>query len=146
MTPIIIAIIAFMLLELANVLSLYFSKDSARGNGIGVFKAWEKSKSDPEMNNFATYLVDWVAGTKLIFLALLCVIVLFGTPIMHFWALWALMISIAVYYWKLHPMIKKMDREDQLNTKGYSKQLGGMIAIILLLFLIVFVYTMIQML
>jgi hypothetical protein len=40
------------------------------------FNAWEKSKADPEIHQFIRYLVDWVAGTKLIFIALLVVILL----------------------------------------------------------------------
>jgi hypothetical protein len=93
---------------------------------------------------FRSYLVNWVAGTKLIFLALLAVILLFGTPMMHFWSLWALMLSISTFYWKLYPLVKKMDKEDQLTPKGYSKQLGVMITIMLLVFLIIFTYTIIQ--
>ncbi|MFW9834705.1 MAG: hypothetical protein ACFFEK_11970 [Candidatus Thorarchaeota archaeon] len=145
MSLIIIAIIAFMFLEVSNVLALYFKKDSKTANSVGVFTAWEKSKSDPEIHNFTTYLVDWVAGTKLIFLALLTVIIIFGTPMMHFWALWALMISIASFYWKLYPLAKKMDKEDQVTPKGYSRTLGAMITVFIIVFLSVAIYTVIQM-
>ena len=144
MSLLVIVMAAFMLLEFSNVLALYFRKDSKMANSVGVFNAWEKSKSDSEMHNFATYLVNWVAGTKLIFLALLTVIILFGTPMMHFWALWALMLSISTFYWKLYPLVKKMDNESQLTPKGYSRQLGVMISAFLIIFLIVFVYTFIQ--
>ncbi|MFX1607229.1 MAG: hypothetical protein ACFFDD_15190 [Promethearchaeota archaeon] len=144
MSLIVIVIAAFMLLEFSNVVVLYFRKDSSIANGVGVFNAWEKSKSDSEMHNFAKYLVNWVAGTKLIFLALLTVIILFGTPMMHFWALWALMLSIATFYWKLYPLVKKMDEESQLTPKGYSRTLGVMISVFLIIFLVVFVYTFIQ--
>ena len=145
MSLIIIVILFFMFLEFSNVLALYFRKDSKTANSVGVFNAWEKSKSDPEMHNFTTYLVNWVAGTKLIFLALLAVILLFGTPMMHFWALWALMLSISTFYWKLYPLVKKMDKEDQLSTKGYSRTLAVMISVFLIIFLITFGYTLIQM-
>ena len=145
MSLIVIAILAFMFLELSNVLALYFKKDSKTTNSIGVFNAWEKSKSDPGLHNFTTYLVDWVAGTKLIFLALLTVIIIFGTPMMHFWALWALMISIASFYWKLYPLATKMDKEDQLAPKGYSRTLGAMITVFIIVFLVIAIYTVIQM-
>ena len=134
-----------MLLEISNVLALYFRKDSTKANSVGVFKAWEKSKSDPETHDFVKYLVNWVAGTKVIFLALLTVILVFGTPLMQLMGLLALMLSISTFYWKLYPLVKKMDNEDQLTQKGYSKTLGVMISVFLIVFLIVFVYTMIQM-
>jgi len=53
-------------------------KDSRMFNSIGVFNAWEKSKADPEMHNFVKYLTNWVAGTKLIFIALLLVGFVYG--------------------------------------------------------------------
>jgi hypothetical protein len=114
-------------------------------NSVGIFNAYEKSKSDSEMHNFVNYLVNWVAGTKLIFLALLTVIILFGTAMMQYWALWALMLSISTFYWKLYPLVKKMDSESQLATKGYSRTLGVMISAFIIVFLIVAVYTLIQM-
>ena len=48
-------------MEIANVLSLYFKPESKMFNGIGVFKAWEKSKEDPEVHDLVRYLVFWVA-------------------------------------------------------------------------------------
>ena len=92
MSLLVIVMAAFMVLEFSNVLALYFRKDSTKANSVGVFKAWEKSKSDSEMHDFVKYLVNWVAGTKVIFLLLLTVIIIFGTPMMHFWAIWALML------------------------------------------------------
>jgi len=144
MSLIIIVIAAFMFLELSNVVALYFRKDSKNFNSVGVFKAWEKSKNDSEMHNFTNYLVNWIAGTKLIFLSLLTVIILFGTPMMQFWALWALMLSISTFYWKLYPLVKKMDKDSQLDPKGYSKTLGAMITVFIFVFLVVAVYTLIQ--
>ena len=144
MSLLVIVMAAFMILEFSNVLALYFRKDSRMANSVGVFNAWEKSKSDSEMHDFAMYLVNWVAGTKLIFLSLLTVIILFGTPMMQYWALWALMLSISTFYWKLYPLVKKMDKESQLTPKGYSRTLGIMISTFLIIFLVVFVYTFIQ--
>jgi hypothetical protein len=63
-----IVIGAFIMLELTNVISLYLNPETKKGNSIGVFKAWEKSKDDPEIHHFIEYLVNWIAGTKLIFI------------------------------------------------------------------------------
>jgi len=44
MTIIQIAISGFILLELSNVVALYFAPGSKYANAVGVFSAWEKSK------------------------------------------------------------------------------------------------------
>lgn len=130
-----IVIIGFLFLEATNVATLYFYPASKYANGVGVFKAWEKSKSDPEIHNFVKYLVNWVAGTKLIFILLLIVILneadnqtLTLTGI-------ALVISITSFFWRLFPLIRKMDREGQINPKNYSRILGWMILGFILIFL-----------
>ena len=66
MDAISIALMLFGVLELSNVLVLYLAPGSKRGNSVGFFDAYEKSKSDPEIHALVTYLVNWVAGTKLI--------------------------------------------------------------------------------
>jgi len=48
-----------------------FFPGSKYANSIGVFNAWEKSKQAPELNDLVKYLVNWVAGTKIIFTPLL---------------------------------------------------------------------------
>ena len=58
MTFIVIVIIGFLLLESTNGVALYFFPDSKLANSVGVFKAWEKSKGDPEIHNFVKYLVN----------------------------------------------------------------------------------------
>ena len=64
MTLIKVVILLFILLELSNVLALYFAPGSKYANAVGVFTAWEKSKQYPEIHDFVKYLVYWVAGTK----------------------------------------------------------------------------------
>ena len=59
-----LAVAAFLLLEFFNVLALYFKPTMKQANAVGMFNAWEKSKSDPELHNLVKYLVYWVAGTK----------------------------------------------------------------------------------
>lgn len=125
----------FILLELSNVLMLYFTPGTKRGNGVGVFSAWEKSKKDNEIHELMRYLVYWVAGTKLIFIALIIVIMIFGDWRTQLFATIALVLSILSFYWKLFPIIKKMDKNDQIDPKGYSKTLGIMIGAFVLVFL-----------
>jgi Mn2+/Fe2+ NRAMP family transporter len=121
-------------MEAANVATLYFFPGSKYANGVGVFKAWEKSKSDPEIHNFVKYLVNWVAGTKLIFILLLIVILLVADDRTLVFAGIALVISIASFFWRLFPLIRKMDRTGQIEPEKYSVALGWMIAVFILVF------------
>ena len=134
MSFVVVAIVLFMMLELGNIFMLYFKKDSTMANGIGSFKSWEKTKSDPAVNDFAKYLINWVAGTKIFFLSLLTVIVIFGPPELYQWVLLAMVISIATFYVGLFPLARKMDSEEMIIPKGYSKTLGGMITIFIIVF------------
>ncbi|MGC9349561.1 MAG: hypothetical protein ACP5JG_15595 [Anaerolineae bacterium] len=136
MTVLKIAISAFLLLEAANVITLYWFPGSKYANGVGVFKAWDTSKRDPAMHRFVQYLVNWVAGTKLIFILLLIVtlstandggLILTGV---------AMVLSIASFFWRLFPLIRHMDRAGELDPPGYSSVLGGMILGFILAFLI----------
>lgn len=129
-----IIILAFIILETSNVIALYFKPGSKRANSIGVFSAWEESKQYPEIHDFIKYLVNWVAGTKLIFLFLLGVIVLFGNLEIQRLSLLALGLATLSFYWRLFPLIRKMDRNDQIRPKNYSIILGVMILIFVILF------------
>ncbi len=122
-----IAISVFILLEAINVAILYFKPGCKLGNGIGVFNGWEKSKSDPKMHDFIKYLVYWVAGTKLIFIVLLIVILFTGSYLTKLLSVIVLILSILSFYWKLYPIIKRLDNNDEITPKGYSKGLGLMI-------------------
>ena len=135
----------FILLELSNVLMLYFTPGTKRGNGMGVFNAWEKSKKDNEIHELMRYLVFWVAGTKLIFITLIIVIIILGDWRTQLFATIALVLSILSFYWKLFPIIKKMDAKDQIDPKGYSKTLGIMIGAFVLVFLAAILVTLIFM-
>ena len=140
MSLIVVAIALFMLLELGNIFMLYFKKDSTMANGLGTFKAWEKSKSDPAVHDLMKYLANWVAGTKIFFISLLTVIVIFGPPELYPWVLLAMVISIATFYVGLFPLVRKIDSEDMLIPKGYSKTLAGMITIFIIVFLVLFLW------
>jgi hypothetical protein len=135
MNLITIVIIAFLILEATNVLTLYFFPGSKYANGVGVIKAWEKSKGDPEIHNFVKYLVNWVAGTKLIFILLLIVILYTADGQSLVLTSVALVISIASFFWRLFPLIRRMDRDDQIDPKNYSTVIGWMILAFILAFL-----------
>jgi len=132
MNVIMIVIVGFLLLETTNIIALYFFPDSKLANSVGVFKAWEKSKSDSEMHNFVKYLVNWVAGTKLIFILLLVVILITADQQTLLLTGVVLVISIAVFFWRLFPLARKMDRNDELDPKNYSSVLGWMILVMVL--------------
>lgn len=129
-----IAIGVFVVLEIGNVVILYVMPDSRLANAMGYFKAWEKSKGDPEVHEMAKYLVNWVAGTKLIFILLLIIFLVRGDdqtlPIVGV----AMVISIATFFWRLFPTIKDLDSKDQIEPKGYSKTLFWMILGMIVLF------------
>lgn len=129
-----IAIIIFCIMELGNVLILYFKPDSKLGNGVAVFDAWKDVKENKNLDLFAHYMAYWVAGVKLIFIFLLLVVLLTGNETTKIWAVVAMIISIATYFWKLHPIIKKLDSLNKISPKGYSKTLGLMISGFLLMF------------
>ncbi len=136
MNAIRIVTIGFLFLEAANVITLYFFPNSKLANGVGVFYAWEKSKQDPEVHEFVKYLVNWVAGTKLIFILLLIVILLTATEQTLLLTSAAMVISIASFFWRLFPIIRKMDRNHQIDPQNYSVILGWMILAFIMIFLI----------
>ncbi len=123
-----VVLIVFGTLELLNVVTLYLAPGSRRGNALGVFRAYERSKQDPEVHALVSYLIDWVAGTKLIFIVLLIGIIITGSPATKVFSAIALMFSILTFYSRLYPAITKMDRAGQIEPRGYSRTLAGMIA------------------
>jgi hypothetical protein len=139
MNAIALAVIGFVLLEATNVVALCFFPGSKYANSVGVFKAWDKSKRDPEIHDFVRYLVYWVAGTKLIFILLLIVILLTADEQTLILTGTALILSIASFFWRLFPLIRKMDRENQIEPKSYSAILGWMILAFILVFLVAIV-------
>jgi hypothetical protein len=111
-------------------------KGSKKFNSVGVFNAWERSKNDPEMHNFIKYLANWVAGTKLIFIALLVVILITAEIFTKILTGIVLVCSIATFFWKLFPIIRNMDKASQITPKNYSKLLFIMILGMIIGFLI----------
>ena len=105
-------------------------------NAVGVFSAWEKSKQYPEIHDFIKYLVYWVAGTKLIFILLLGIIVLFGDMNIQRLSLIALALATLTFFWRLFPLVRKMDRNGQIAPRNYSIILGGMILLFITVFML----------
>jgi len=131
-----IIILAFIFLELSNVVMLYFAPGSKKANAIGVFASWEKSKQNPEIHEFVKYLVYWVAGSKLIFICLLIGIIIFGEREIQQFSLIALAVATLTFYWRLFPLIRKMDMRGEISPKNYSMILGIMIFVFIIAFLI----------
>ncbi len=129
-----VALAVFCAVELANVLTLYLAPGSRRGNAVGVFRAFERSKEDPHVHALVRYLIDWVAGTKLIFIVLLIGIILTGSPTTKVFSGIALIFSILTFYSRLYPAVTRMDREGQVVPRGYSRTLALMIAAFILVF------------
>lgn len=131
-----LVLLAFISLEAMNVLALYFAPASRYANAVGVFTAWEKSKQDPEIHDFIRYLVNWVAGVKLIFLLLLTVIILFADEYVQRLSLFALALATASFFWRLFWLIRRMDKAGQIEPKNYSIFLGVMILVFIVFFVL----------
>lgn len=129
-----IAIIVFVLMETANIIILYGAPDSKLGNGVAVLNPWFHSKKDPALALFAQYMTNWVAGVKLIFIVLLVVILVVGNELTKVFAVGAMILSIATYYVRLHPIIKKLDQLGEITPQGYSKTLFWMITGFMMMF------------
>ena len=122
-----ITILIFVVIESLNVLTLYFNAGSRIGNGLGVFNAYDLAEKDEMVGPFVRYLIDWVAGAKLIFV-MVGIAILFSTePLVHLLVVIAFIISILSFYYRLFPMIKRLDEKGQITPKGYSKTLNYMI-------------------
>jgi len=136
MTFLIMVMIGFLLLEISNVFVLFFRPDSRQVHGMGMFPAWEKLKSDPDIHNLMRYLTIWVAGSKLILVALFIVMLIWGDKQLITIAGFALVISMLPFYFGLFPAIKKIDKNDQVVPKGFSMRLGFTITVLILALLI----------
>ncbi len=138
------AIILFIAIELSNVLIIYFRPEFKYGNSLRAFNHWSIAKSDETMFLFVKYLANWVAGCKLLFIVLLIVILLTGSDITKIISICVMIPAIATYYLKLYPIIKKLDKSNQITPKGYPKSQLLMITMIIALFAISLVVYFIQ--
>ncbi|MBT3318611.1 MAG: hypothetical protein HN948_10830 [Clostridia bacterium] len=139
-----IGILIFAIIEVGNVMMLYFMPGSRMGNGVGVFNAWEASKKDENIHELMKYLVYWVAGAKLIFIMMGIVVIVWGDIWVQLFTVVALIISIASFFWRLFPMIRRLDKKGEITPKGYNKTLALMIAAFIIGFLAVLIVALIQ--
>ncbi len=128
------AILIFVVMELSNILILYFKPNFQYGNSMNTFKQWYAAQNRESDQLFVQYLVNWVANCKLIFLALLVVVVLFGNEIITVCAVIATIVSIGIYFVSLHPIIKRLDEMGEIQPKGYSKTLALTIGAFMVMF------------
>lgn len=135
-----IGILIFTIIETGNIMMLYFMPGSRMGNGVGVFNAWHEVQKDEKYLPIVTYLVNWVAGAKLIFIMIGIVVIIFGNYMTQLFTVIALILSILSFYWRLFPAIKKMDANGQITPAGYSKTLGYMITAFIVGFVIVLIF------
>jgi hypothetical protein len=131
-----IVLSGFLIIEITNVVTLYLFPGSKYANAIGIFNAWDKSKGDPEIHYFVKYLVNWVAGTKLIFIMLLVVIIHVADQRLLFFTCIALVFSIVPFYWRLLPILRRMDQNNQITPHKYSFALGVMISVFIAVFVV----------
>jgi len=136
MTFLSIVVVGFLLLEASNVFILFFMPDSRQVHGMGMFPAWEKSKDDPDIHNLMKYLATWVAGSKLILIALLIVILIWGDKRLFTYAGFAMVISMLPFYFGLFPAMKKIDESGQVEPSGFSLRLAFTITVLILALLI----------
>ena len=122
-----IAILIFVIIESLNILTLYFNAGSRIGNGLGVFNAYDVAEKDDVVGPFVRYLIDWVAGAKLIFVMVGIAILFSSEEIVQVLVVIAFIISILSFYYRLFPAIKRLDQKGQITPKGYSKTLNYMI-------------------
>jgi hypothetical protein len=59
-----------------------------------------------------------------------------GSDVTKTWSAIVLVLSIGTYFWRLHPIIRQMDREQRITPIGYSRTLGIMIASFMSVFVI----------
>ncbi|MBN2797386.1 MAG: hypothetical protein JXR88_18390 [Clostridia bacterium] len=116
-----LSIILFVLLETSNVLILYFKPDSRKGNGVAVFNFWHDSKENENAHLFAQYMTNWVAGTKLIFIVLLLVILFTAGPTTKLMAVIVMVLSIGTYYFRLHKLLKPWIKKIKLHPVAILK-------------------------
>lgn len=139
-----IGISVFCFIEILNVTILYFKPESSIGNGVGVFNKYHELLENPKQKEFVNYLVNWVAGAKLIFIMVGLVVVVFGNYYTQLFTVIALILSILSFYWKLFPAIKRLDKQGEITPKGYYVTLNYMILAFIFGFVAILIVELVQ--
>ncbi|MBI9044011.1 MAG: hypothetical protein JEZ06_05975 [Anaerolineaceae bacterium] len=143
MTALHACFIAFAITETLNLLELYFMQDNCIFNGACIYTAWEKSKQIPEVNELMRYLINWIAGIKLIVVGLVLVLVFTAPEQTLIWSAVVMILTIGSFFWRMYPMMRKADDAGQILAKGRSRLLAYMVAGLQLSFLITMVITLV---
>ncbi len=122
-----IVLLVFVLVETLNMLELYFLQDNCKFNGACIFSGWEKSKADPEVHALLRYLVNWLAGVKMIVIGLLLVLIFTAPEQTLLLATIALILTTASYFWRMNPMLHAADKAGQVKPRGHAKRLSMML-------------------
>ena len=138
-----IGISVFVFIEFLNIMMLYFMPGSKMGNGVGVFNDYHTLNENEDSKEFVGYLINWVAGAKLIFIMIGIVVVIFGNYNTQLYTVVALIISILSFYWRLFPTIKRLDHQEKINPKGYYKTLNYMILSFVIGFCVILIVSII---
>ena len=138
-----IGISVFVFIEFLNIMMLYFMPGSKMGNGVGVFNDYHTLNENEDSKEFVGYLINWVAGAKLIFIMIGIVVVIFGNYNTQLYTVVALIISILSFYWRLFPTIKRLDHQEKISPKGYYKTLNYMILSFVIGFCVILIVSII---
>ena len=122
-----ISFFVMVAIEALSVLELYFLQEKPVFNGVAVFSGWEISKEVPEVHELVRYLVNWVAGMKLIVIGLLLVLALTAPQHILVCACAVLFAAVASFFWRMLPSITKLDRAGCIHPAGRARILGGMV-------------------
>jgi len=127
MSTIQVSLLVFVAIEMLSVLELYFMQDHAVVNGVSMFRGWEISKEVPVVHDLICYLVNWVAGIKLIVIALILVLIFTAPQQTLICAGVALVLAISSYFWRMYPTLRKHDQAGLVEPRGRSRLMGVMV-------------------
>lgn len=122
-----VTLLVFAGIEILSVLELYFMQDRCMFNGAAMFSGWEISKEVPEVHGMVRYLVNWVAGMKLIVVGLLVVLAFTAPMQVLVYVGVALILAVASFFWRMFPIACKFDRYGFIQPKGRARVLGAMV-------------------
>ena len=118
----------FIVIETLNILELYFDQDRDVFHGVSFFTGWEKSKENEECNLLLQYFVNWVAGIKLIVVMVLGVLIFMASDQVLIGVAIVLVVAIASFYWRMWPLLVKMNRKGYIIPGNRSTQLMVMLS------------------
>ena len=128
MNAIQVTLLVFVMIETLNMLELYFLQDKPMFNGVGIFSGWERSKADPEVHALVRYLVNWLAGVKMIVIGLVLVLIFMVPESTTLLGAIVLVVTVSSFHWRLYPLLRAADVTGQVTPRGHAKRLSIMVA------------------